>query len=79
MDAKGWLGLKKFFKTIGEQGRGITITMVKEMDEDMMKIIKELEETCCIFYLTLYDLGLLSLATYWLKKEAFNTTLENFN
>jgi hypothetical protein len=44
-----------------------------------MKIIKELEETCCIFYLTLYDLGLLSLATYWLKKEAFNTTLENFN
>jgi hypothetical protein len=30
-----------------------------------MEIIKELEDTCCIFYLTLYYLGLISLATNW--------------
>jgi hypothetical protein len=57
------LGSKKFFKTIGEQSRGTTIMMVKELDEDIMEIIKELEDTCCIFYLTLYYLGLISLAT----------------
>jgi len=35
--------------------------MVKKMDGDIMKITKELEDTCCIFYLTFYDLGPISL------------------
>jgi hypothetical protein len=76
---KGEWGSKKFFKTIGEWSRGTTIMMVKKMDGDIMKITKELEDTCCIFYLTFYDLGPISLVIDWLKKEAFNTTLEKFN
>ncbi len=44
-----------------------------------MKITKELEDSCCIFYLTFYDLDPISLAIDWLKKEAFNITLEIFN
>lgn len=60
---KGDWGSKNFFKTIGERNRGTTIMMVKKMDENIMKITKEIENTCCIFYLTLYDLGLISLMT----------------
>ncbi len=59
---KGDWGSKIFFKTIGEQSRATTIMTMKKMDEDIMKITKELEDSCCIFYLTFYDLDPISLA-----------------